>query len=333
MSSVTFASMNCQGHGDAKKRRDVFQYLRSKAFSVYLLQDTHFNPKLENYILAEWGYKGFFASHNSSSRGVAVLFNNNFEFSVEKVKKDLNGNYIFVAAKILDKRVLIVSIYGPNKDNPEFYLALERKIREIGIENVIIGGDWNLVLNFTLDYYNYKHKNNIKAQEQIDTMMTNLDLVDIWRELNPEVQRFTWRRQRPFQQSRLDFFLMSDSFSSYVVDADISSGYRTDHSLVILSLCSENDKKRCNLWKFNAQHLRDQEYLTMINEHIYDVISEYAALVYDRNNLSNIPLSEIEMVISDQTFLDTLLMKIRARTIMYGSNKKTKNLERKRIRE
>jgi len=72
----------------------------------------------------------------------------------------------------------------------------------------IIGGDWNLVLDYTLDYYNYKHHNNIKAQEQVDNLMINLDLLDIWRELYPEMRRYTWRRNTPLQQSRLDFFLI-----------------------------------------------------------------------------------------------------------------------------
>ena len=50
-------SMNCQGLADPRKRRDVFHYLRDKSYSIYLLQDTHFDPKLENCIRAEWGYK------------------------------------------------------------------------------------------------------------------------------------------------------------------------------------------------------------------------------------------------------------------------------------
>ena len=29
-------------------------------------------------------------------------------------------------------------------------------------------GDWNLVLDFTLDYYNYEHFHNAKAQEQVE---------------------------------------------------------------------------------------------------------------------------------------------------------------------
>ena len=57
----------------------------------------------------------------------------------------------------MDNEILIVSLYGPTRDNLEFYVELEERISEVGFENFIIGGDWNLVLDFTLDYYNYKH--------------------------------------------------------------------------------------------------------------------------------------------------------------------------------
>ena len=51
--TVKVVSMNCQGLADPRKRRDVFHYLRDKSYSIYLLQDTHFDPKLENCIRAE----------------------------------------------------------------------------------------------------------------------------------------------------------------------------------------------------------------------------------------------------------------------------------------
>ena len=333
--SVTLSSMNCQGLGDMKKRRDVFHYLRNKNYSIYLLQDTHFDSELEQYVKSEWGYTCHFASYNSSSRGVAVLFNNNFEFSVTNVQTDVNGNYIFVSVKMFDKEVVIVNLYGPNQDVPQFYVDLEKRLKEMGCNNIIVCGDWNLVMNFSLDYCNYKHNNNVKSQEQVESMMFTLDLVDIWRELNPDLRRYTWRRNRPFQQSRLDFFTISDALCPYVIDADILPGYRTDHSLVVLSLSMGPEEKRFTLWKFNSSLLKDREYLKEVNDIIKDVTDEYAALPYDRSNISDVGGLDLQLTISDQLFLDTLLMKIRAKTMTYGSKKKKesqkqeKDLEKK----
>ena len=319
--------MNCQGLADAKKRRDVFHYLRNKGFCIYLLEDTHFHAKLENYIRAEWGYDCYFASYNSSSRGVAVLFNNNFEFDVKKVYKDNGGNYILISVKIFGKEFLICNVYGPNRDEPDFYVTLNNKIKQIAPDNIIMGGDWNLVLNSELDYYNYKHHNNIKAQEQVEQMMINLDLTDKWRDLNPELRRYTWRRNNPTQQSRLDFFLVSDLMSADVHDADILPGYRTDHSLILLSLGKVKEGKRFSLWKFNASLLKDKEYLDDINTVIEEIKKEYAACPYNQAAINEISNNEIQFVINDQLFLDTLLMKIRDRTISYATKKRKKNTE------
>ena len=139
---------------------------------------------------------------------------------------------------------MIVSLYGPNRDDPEFYVELEERINDVGFENIIIGADWNLVLDYTLDYYNYKHHNNIKAQEQLLNLVINLDLLDIWRELYPEMRRYTWRRNTPLQQSRLDFFLLiSDLLSTFVTNADIKAGYGTDHSMITMTLTLGKESK------------------------------------------------------------------------------------------
>ena len=81
--------------------------------------------------------------------------------------------------------------FGPNRDDPEFYVELEEQINEVGFENITTGGEWNLVSDFTLDYYDYKHHDMTKAQEQVKTIFTNLDLLDIWRELYPAMRRYT----------------------------------------------------------------------------------------------------------------------------------------------
>ena len=57
-----------------------------------------------------------------------------------------------------------------------------------------------MVLDYTLDCYNYKHDNNIKAQEQVDNLMINLDLLDMLRELYPGMRRYTWRRNALFSK-------------------------------------------------------------------------------------------------------------------------------------
>ena len=183
-------------------------------------------------------------------------------------------------------------------------------------------GDWNLVMNPSLDYYNYRNVNNVRAQETVVEMMDDLELTDIWRELNPEVLRYSWRRPTPFQQSRLDFFLVSDMLIGNVKDADIHYGYRSDHSLIDLHLAFSKEERHKGFWKFNSSLLKDINYATMVNETIENIVKQYAAYPYDRDNLGKIPKEQIQLTISDQLFLDVLIMEIRSKTISYSINKK-----------
>ena len=98
------------------------------------------------------------------------------------------------------------------------------------------------------------------------------------------MQRFTWRRINPKQQARLDFFLISENLLSYVKDADILYGYRSDHSLITLELCFSKETKPRGIWKFNSSLLKDIEYIQLINHTIDNVAAEYAAFLYNREN-------------------------------------------------
>ena len=165
--SLKILSVNCQGLGDINKRRDVFNYLRNMDYNIYCLQDTHFTIDTENDIRNLWGYDCHFSSYASNARGVAILFKNNFEFSVKKKKGDSDGNYLLLELAIEDKHILICCVYGSNNDNPTFYMKLQEHIDDFQTDNIIICGDFNLVLNPDIDYYNYKNVNNPNARQKV----------------------------------------------------------------------------------------------------------------------------------------------------------------------
>ena len=108
---VKVCSLNCQGLGDRSKRRDVFSFLRDRNYSIICLQDTHFTNDIHRIIQSEWGYKVAFNSFTSRSRGVAILFRNNFEFNIHNIFTDNTGNVILIDLEILNKRITLVNIY------------------------------------------------------------------------------------------------------------------------------------------------------------------------------------------------------------------------------
>ena len=164
MFDITFCSVKFWGLGDCKKRKDVFNYLRSKRFSVYFCLDIHFVKDKELLIRAEWGFECIYNCNSSQSRGVAILLNNNFEFKIHSIFRDDNGNLIIVYLTICNQRLTLVNLHGPNTNNPSFYkliIGLQR-LKLLNNTSHIPGGDWNRVLNPNIATYNYvnvKHPN------------------------------------------------------------------------------------------------------------------------------------------------------------------------------
>ena len=207
-----------------------------KKYNIVCLQDVHLQSQQESYIKAEWGGDAYFSCLNSSSRGVLILLNNNFEYKVEQIIKDVNGNYLILDITIDGKRFTLVNLYGPNDDKPKFYKDLRQKYKALNNDNIIMCGDWNLVINPDLDTNNYLHINNPRARSEIlDSIIEEDDFLDIYRVHHEDKKEFTWSRRNPVKkQARLDFFLISFECFLYADATNIIPGYRTDHSGITL---------------------------------------------------------------------------------------------------
>ena len=219
---------------------------------------------MEPYIKAEWGGEVIFNSYTSNSRGVCILFSNNVEYKVHLSKTDQDGNMLILDIEIEGQKFSLVNIYGPNDDSPEFYQNMYDVLEEIGNENIIICGDFNLVQNQNLDTYNYVNINNPRAKNKVSDLKEELNLVDPYRELYHDLKRYTWRKTNPNKQARLDFFLISETIMQCVNDLEILPSYRSDHSSVVLSLEINDFIKGKGLWKFNVSLLKDKTYVDTI---------------------------------------------------------------------
>ena len=311
----------------------IRQALLNKEYNIICLQDVHINAQLEPFIKSEWGYEVFFSSFTNISRGVMILMNNNFEYKVERVKTDKNGNYIILDIIIQGKRITLVNLYGPNQDNPNFYTNIKQKVSEFENDQAIMCGDWNFVLDPDLDYNNYLHINNPKARKVILDYIEEENLLDVWRVSNEDSRKYTWRRLNPvIKQARLDFYLISENMFQFVTDTKIIPGYRTDHSGITLKLKLIDSERGRGYWKFNYTLLKDKDYVSLIKNTIDDVKKTY---ISNENNLNhgNISNEEIQFHINDQLFLETLLMMIRGNTIKYSSEKKKKRLKEEKTLE
>jgi hypothetical protein len=112
-------------------------------------------------------------------------------------------------------------------------------------------------------------------------MLEIFDLIDIWRILNPDTKRYTWRAtgKRGVQQSSLDYFLVSNSFIYRVGTCEIGPCIYSDHNIISLEITLKSHSERGRgFWKLNTSLLRDKEYVTKIIQTIEETLEHHKEL-------------------------------------------------------
>ena len=108
--------------------------------------------------------------------------------------------------------------------------------------------------------------------------MSKFDLIDIWRDRNPNSLNFTWHSTIDKAiHCRLDWFLFSKHLHYLVHDNYTQSLFRSDHDIVILNLLASYDRGR-GFWKFNVSLLNDTKYVELVKNTITNVINSYSNL-------------------------------------------------------
>ena len=108
----------------------------------------------------------------------------------------------------------------------------------------------------------------------IKDLSEDLDLVDayVWRTLNTET---TWRQKQPDIHCRLDFFLVSESSLCDVTHSDIVPGFKTDHSMITLSVSLLVNPRENGFWKLNTPLLTEIGYMEQVKIIIQQTAHEY----------------------------------------------------------
>ena len=153
-----------------------------------------------------------------------MVIDGNFEHIIHEKITSTDGRYIILDLEIPEvARMLIISLYAPNEDSPEFFTKLFNEIEQRDVKNIIMTGDWNMVMDFNKDTLNYKKLNNPKSNKIVIENKNKLDLVDIWRHSHPDLTHYTWKQLFYKTMARLDFFLMSETLLELYADSNIKN--------------------------------------------------------------------------------------------------------------
>ena len=276
---LNIASLNVRGLKNVSKRKEIFNYARKKEFDIFCLQESHSDKNDEELWKKQSGGEMFFSHGKTNSKGVCILVSKKANVECVLHTADTEGRYVILEVKAQEKNFILASIYAPNEDNPEFFKKLLIDIKECQNSEIMLIGDFNMVMQPEID-----RTENVRysplAFEILQEITDTLDIHDIWRICNPEKRIYSWTRKvgNKISGSRIDFTLVSQGLLNCTENVLYKSGYKTDHSLIELTLFTDTEKRGPGFWKFNNKLLYDKMFVTESNSIIENAILKYAHL-------------------------------------------------------
>ena len=136
---VCIVSQNVRGLRNNNKCRETFLYYKEKA-DILCFQECHSEYKDENVWRNEFKGLCFFSHGTTNKRGVMIAVKNNIPINVIDIQTDDAGRYIILRFKLEEQLFVLVNLYAPNRDSPEFFSELFKKVAELSGKRIIVGG-------------------------------------------------------------------------------------------------------------------------------------------------------------------------------------------------
>jgi len=222
LANISVSIQNCNSLNvstNCPKQLKKLSAITSLGSKIIFLSDICLNnspniPDIERCLLtaSHNPYKFFFNS-TGSRRGVGILISDTLDYSINSISRDNNENIICVNISLGGHQLNLISVYGPNRNCPEFIPFIEQLIRNSPTSLNIIGGDWNCTYStddtvHNLDIINMVAPPNIPRSRAIAGLCDTFQLMDPYRAHHPDLRDYTYvpRIATQLNRSRLDFF-------------------------------------------------------------------------------------------------------------------------------
>ena len=278
-------SFNVRGLQQAPKRIKIFNYIREKLKNGFaFFQETHSS---ENSCLSwrqDWKGDLIYNHGTSNSRGTLIAFSENFEYKLVDQYADNEGRLQICSIVHDNRKFLLVNLYNENIEHKQ--VALLKKLHDrletytdIFEYEIIIGGDWNFILDKKLDAEGGNPPLKLSSIAELTKISEKFDLCDIFRIRNPEKRRFSFRQPTPRRLRRLDYFLISNAVQEYIRNPEILTSLSSDHSPVLIRFEKISPfAYGKNYWKYNSLMSKNSDFCFKLIEVIEKTKVEYDTL-------------------------------------------------------
>ncbi len=204
--TLRLVSWNVKGVNSAIKSSKILMHLRDlKADVIFykkLICERQTYPALRGH---GW-VTSFTQNFPRELVGAAIIIHKRVMFELAETIIDSNGRFVMVLGKLQNIPVILASIYAPNWDNDEFFVNFFSRLPKVDEHHIIIGGDFNLVQDVSLDRSSSKQSTLTKSANVLLNHASQLGLADPWRFKNPQGKAFSFFSHVHHTFSRIDFF-------------------------------------------------------------------------------------------------------------------------------
>ena len=285
-SIIHLLSLNVRGLRELSKQDVIIDWAIHQHADILFLQETHLSDDLLKRFNAKWKGKCWHNLGTTASRGVAILIKENIDFELIDIHRDDHGRKIMINLTMGNSFYTFINIYAPNYNSDKiiFFNEMEHWIQKHAItdSNIIIGGDFNSIMNFECDQVgssrNYMHSS---STDRLIEVTKQLKLVDVWRKMHPDLRQFTWRRKVPLICRRIDFWLISqDLFTHNLVKSnDIRPSLKSDHLAISLKIKQHGLCERGKgVWKLNVEFLSHVDFCNNVRDMVKKTMKEYTSI-------------------------------------------------------
>ena len=224
------------------------------------------------------------------------MFKPGITFVVEKTLIDEGGRYVIIKGKCQGEKLILGSVYFPtrNKENAQcdFLSDLNKIICSVFSQeySLIIGGDFNVIMNHNLDYMGASNISKSKYRNSLLDFLDKLDLIDVWRKRHPNKKEFTFRQKQPLVQSRLDYIFISSKVDKAVRKSEIMPSITPDHAGVRVEFNNLVDSfvYGKSYWKFNSSLCSEKDFVDGVKMKISEIEETWLSQIMGKLNFGNL---------------------------------------------
>lgn len=219
-----------------------------------------------------------------------IAVRSSVSFVLSHGQSDPLGRYLILLASLNNIPQIILNTYAPNTDQKSSYKSVMHKLQHYARDQLIICGDFNDLVDPSLDSTNTKRK-------RFTALSSLLLLEHLYDPLrcqhgNEKVYSFYSHAQKTY--SRIDLFFLPKGLLQQVSTFSVGVITWSDHSAVSISLYSPSRANKLSLWCINASLLSSLENREQLRSKITNFFISNLGSIDNLSTLWNAPKSVIQ---------------------------------------